>query len=162
MEQDCYNYFLRKNFSGVALCNSVNMLYLHTLHPWSAVHIHLCLVGFVRLVMQGQCHYGNKQGQKSCTSRHHVSARHKSLSLNGYGQFDFSNLISLTTVLYDNTVVRKDFKYATSRLQTCTCASIRNVDSYTRTRCWNTGCRVNGEACLVRHLQDMHMSIMTF
>ena len=70
------------------------------------------------------------------------------------------NLIS--QMLYDNTVVRKDFKYATSRLQTCTCASMFNVDSYTRTRCWNTGCRVNGEAYLLRHLQDMHMSILTF
>ena len=73
VKQTYYNDFLRKNISGVALYNSVNMLYLHTLWPWSAVHIHLSLVGFLRLVMQGQCHYGNKQGQKSCTLRHNHS-----------------------------------------------------------------------------------------
>ena len=73
VEQNYYNDFPRKSISGVALYNSVNMLYLYTLWPWSAVHIHLCLVGFLRLVMQGQCHYGNKQGQKSCTLRHNNS-----------------------------------------------------------------------------------------
>ena len=65
------------------------------------------------------------------------------------------NLIS--QMLYDNTVVRKDFKYATSRLQTCTCASMCNVDSYTRTRCWNTGCRVNGEAYLLRPVRPVSL-----
>ena len=54
VEQNYYNDFLRKSISGVALYNSVNMLYLYTLWPWSAVHIHLCLVGFLRLVMLGQ------------------------------------------------------------------------------------------------------------